>query len=779
MGRKTQEIKAKAEEQKKENRKISRRNIVTIVLAVISLIAYLWTEDEGLVETGKWLLMLFVLAALMRPVIGVKALKFQDGGFIFSLGIGMAITFAASYYLPGLGICNFDVPICIAGVIIPAFIVNYLCFNGKLSFKWDRDTFDRFLMGFVMFSIVFFIAFYFKGFRPGVDTGVEQRMDYGFVQTILRTKSTLPPDDMWYSGGKINYYYLGQACTAFLCNICFSTNDYVYNFMMCTVVAALFCMAFSLVTAVLMKTETMRLPFATLGGLVAGCATALAGNGDYVVRGFLYPLINDLTGVDYSDHAYWFADPTTYIGTYPDVPDKGKTEFPAYSAHLSDLHAHYCDLLFVLPLIMILFDYAFCKNKETEDRRGYAIKELFSSHVIMISLLTGLFRGVNYWDFAIYFVVAGAVILFCDLKRFGNFKRKLPYTSGVKAVTIRTLVKGVIIFILGTVVAFPFELTFEKISSKIKIAEYQSPLYKMAIIWGIPVVITLFLLFYIVRRCKWENRKIGTYELAVIAIGLCAIGLILTPEVIYIEDIYSGAYKRFNTMFKLTYQAFVMFGLLAGVTVGQVLNDTIKNEKILTINEETKSKPLVYGAKILYTFVAVLFIIIIGIQSTYTPKATKQWLMGEKTSKEERSGICATNYNKDNEERGAIDYLNNLPDKKLTVLQSAGTPYTDDDLLSVLCGVSTPIGWHVHEWLWRGDVSLVDAREEEVRSFYEDGSEERCREIIEKYDVDYIYAGSRERERYNIDYYGWINMYPEVWRSANGAYVLYQCKFSE
>ena len=44
-------------------------------------------------------------------------------------------------------------------------------------------------------------------------------------------------------------------------------------------------------------------------------------------------------------------------------------------------------------------------------------------------------------------------------------------------------------------------------------------------------------------------------------------GLILLPEIVYVKDIYSGDYKRANTMFKLTYQAFIMFGICFGYII--------------------------------------------------------------------------------------------------------------------------------------------------------------------------------------------------------------------
>ena len=39
------------------------------------------------------------------------------------------------------------------------------------------------------------------------------------------------------------------------------------------------------------------------------------------------------------------------------------------------------------------------------------------------------------------------------------------------------------------------------------------------------------------------------------------------PEVIYVKDIYGGEHYRANTMFKLTYQAFILFGMMMGYVI--------------------------------------------------------------------------------------------------------------------------------------------------------------------------------------------------------------------
>ena len=45
--------------------------------------------------------------------------------------------------------------------------------------------------------------------------GTEKFMDYGFMEAMMRSK-TLPATDLWYSQGKINYYYGGQYFAVFL-----------------------------------------------------------------------------------------------------------------------------------------------------------------------------------------------------------------------------------------------------------------------------------------------------------------------------------------------------------------------------------------------------------------------------------------------------------------------------------------------------------------------------------------------------------------------------------
>lgn len=45
----------------------------------------------------------------------------------------------------------------------------------------------------------------------------------------------------------------------------------------------------------------------------------------------------------------------------------------------------------------------------------------------------------------------------------------------------------------------------------------------------------------------------------------------LIPELFYVRDIYENGYARSNTMFKLTYQAFIMFGIAMAYAIIRLL----------------------------------------------------------------------------------------------------------------------------------------------------------------------------------------------------------------
>ena len=171
--------------------------------------------------------------------------KFVDRGYIFSKIMGILITSYIIWLGGSLKIIPFS-KITILIVIIGLLLINLRLFPKKfLPAKEAKTPWFWFLLEEVIFLTTFSFWSFIKAFEPSI-RGLEKFMDYGFVNSILRT-SYFPPLDMWltkspdYTGGYfINYYYFGQYIAAFLTKLSGIDSAITYNLM----IAVLFAYTF-------------------------------------------------------------------------------------------------------------------------------------------------------------------------------------------------------------------------------------------------------------------------------------------------------------------------------------------------------------------------------------------------------------------------------------------------------------------------------------------------------------------------------------------------------
>jgi uncharacterized membrane protein len=81
--------------------------------------------------------------------------------------------------------------------------------------------------------------------------------------------------------------------------------------------------------------------------------------------------------------------------------------------------------------------------------------------------------------------------------------------------------------------------------------------------------------------------------------------------------------------------------------------------------------------------------------------------------------------------------------------EAQGDSYTDYERISANTGLPTPLGWTVHEWLWRGSYSFPQSRLDDIKNLYE-GTLEQTKSVIQKYNISYIYIGDLERTKYPL-----------------------------
>jgi YYY domain-containing protein len=725
----------------------------------------------------KWWITILYIGIIFMPLTGLVFKRFHDRGYLFSKTIGIAVTGYVMWFLSSLKIMKFNEASCLISVIICLFFNGLiLIFSKKEEADRTRDGFhtqsllknpvlDAVLFEELMFFALFLLFTYIRGFKPEA-YGTEKFMDYGFMTSMMRS-DYMPPQDFWFSGTKLNYYYVGQYLSTFLTKLSYVKVSSGYNLALMMVGAFSFVLPYSLVYNIILQfmkeKEKVGKLVPAICGLFGGTAVTLAGNMHYPVYQWLEPLTRIFFGMEPSTEKYWFPDATRFIGYHPETNDKTIHEFPAYSFVLGDLHAHVINIMFVLTVLGILFAWQHSRRMKQQERIPLW-KEIINPLIILIAFYIGLFHTTNFWDFPIYFVVSGAVILFTNMVVY-NFKwAKVAYV---------TALQGISVILFSEVVSLPFTLNFDQISTNICLTYNTTPINQLIILWGLPVFMVVAFLCFMVSNfvnankeqrkkesknkvteskatestiyenieieAKEQHRKVPLFfrfmenltgsDLFILTIGLCAIGLVILPEIVYVEDIYSGDFKRANTMFKLTYQAFIMFGVSFGYIFLRLLcfGNTWKQKKT-----------------------AIVGLILFGLSVCYIQNAVNAWY-GNIFDRKGYQGQDATAFMETTmpDDDLAINWLNdNITAGMPVVLEAPGDSYTDYQRVSVMTGLPTILGWRTHEWLWKSDTEILDQRAADIELIYTSTDEAEVRKLLKEYEISYLYVGKLEEEKY-------------------------------
>lgn len=591
----------------------------------------------------------------------------------------------------------------------------------------------------VIYFGMFVFWLYVIGFRPEA-FGTERLMDYGFMATMIRSRA-VPAVDMWYSDGILNYYYGGQYYVVYLIRLCMTELRFAYNLFRAMLPALSFVLAFDMILTLFNRTYKKeegkgnnKLQY--LAGVLGGAALTFAGNGHFILFYKIIPMLQELVGVD-EVKRYWFSDSTRYIGYWPDVEDKTIHEYPAYSFLLGDMHAHVINLMFILLFLIILMGWCFRQNPVPGKSRVKAnaksiLVAILQPEIIMMSFLVGIFKWTNFWDFAIYFGLAGLVLLAMNIR---NYQRQ-PWT-----VVVLTALEAVEALIISEIVTLPFTLDFDSMFQGVATVENNSRFYQLVILWGIPVItVIIYTIFaYITESEEFETttRKIrftwlhlDLTTIVTVIMGLYGIVLIIIPEILYVKDIYGVGHSRSNTMFKFTYQAFILFALVMSYALMRMVAEAKKNTFV----------------KKCATVLMILLICTVG----YLPAGIKLWF-GDITKVSQYRGSDATRYIATElpGDESAIHWLDQNVKDSVVVLEADGNSYSNYNIVSGVTGLPTVLGWYTHERLWRNDnTDDLNVRAADVRTIYTSTDIEQVKELLQKYHVAYIFVGSKEWEKY-------------------------------
>lgn len=674
----------------------------------------------------RWWALLFLVGISFLPLTYKIFNSFLDKGYIFSKILGILFISYAVFILSFIHLLKFSQINSILIWVVLAGVFAFSLRKQKMEIKKNLRLFiiEEFIFfaGIIIWSLV-------RSFQPDIHD-LEKFMDFGFINSILRT-DYFPPRDMWLTPFSINYYYFGHLFTGVLTKISAIPSFISFNLMLATIFSFTFIGSFSIGINLVQKIKQYSLKRTFVLGLIFSFFVTLGGNLQTIYAFFKgYDPANSLPfwklilSPFTFPNAYWYPNATRFI--YHTIH-----EFPSYSFVVADLHGHVLDI----PIVLLFIAFGLLMFLETR------LKLL---NLIIVSFLLAISYMTNAWDGLIYMLLFLLIILLIKLR---DYKGKFEINK-VWEILISTI-RPLIILVLGFFIfTFAFNLNFSPFASGIglncspdflikigKLGPFlfengqcqHSPWWQLLILYGFP----LYMIFSFVVFLR--KRKLLLSDQFILTISFFSIFLIIIPEFFYLKDIYA-TYFRANTMFKLAYQAFIMFAISSVYILIRILSS--RKEFKTRVSKITLAF-FVAGALFLMFFVVIYPYF--AIPSAYGSFSKYKGLNGINYLKTIKPGDYL-----------AINWINKNIGGQPVILEAQGDSYTDYARISANTGLPTVLGWTVHEWLWRGSYSIPAARFNDISGLYETSNISKAKNIINKYKISYVYIGALEKEKYQV-----------------------------
>lgn len=654
-----------------------------------------FTHDLGLIAYA-WLVLL-IPQVLVGPLLLKKFQhKLTDGGWIWGkvlawLTVSLIIWFGGYLKLP----INTQ-----QGIYFVSLLFIFICIiplwkhrKALRTLIWEYK--HLIFLEELLFALGFFGLSIVRTFNPNI-LDLEKFMDNGFIASYLRSP-TLPALDMWLAGDTLNYYTFGH----FMGNI--ATRwwgidlAYSYNLLLGLICGLTLAGSFSVVLNLTRPLHAKHHIVLIFGAIVGAFLVTFGGN----THTFWYWISH------HSLENYWYAEATRFI---PFTIH----EFPAYSFVVSDLHGHVWDLPIVLGFLTTF---------------ALWIRDQKLRVAAFMGVLLGVMFMTNTWDTMIYGILL--TIYCCGLLII----RPKQFPLLVKT--------AFVVAISALITALPWMLTFKSIAQGVRLVTSRSELWQLAALWGIHVFLS-FIAFLMCVKVSLKDRHLSLRNGLIVAVFITSLILLAIPEIIYFKDIYPN-HPRANTMFKFTFQAFILMSLTIGWAITRFQLWPIRKKSVL------------------YIALAAIFLFFINNLFLFPTYAYRNYYNDLKNYQSLNGLVWMQRDYPDDYE--AVLWLKSHVTGQVTVVEAVGESYTTFDRVSAMTGLPTILGWRVHEWLWRGGFDIPAARTEEVKTIFEQPTSLNTQALLEKYHVKYIFLGSKEREEYTIDESGLLSLGKVVFQS--------------
>lgn len=738
-----------------------------------------------LVQTALWLLVCLAIALAGRRLGARLFPAFPHRGAAFALPIGLVVIALPAYWVGQVSL--------LAGTIAGFLLLGLLAlWVGPV--EESETAHPDWTIPLLVFLAAFLLLLSVRAARPAIVAGGgEKFLDYSLVQAVLRAEA-LPPEDPWFAGKSVRYYYGGPFVVAILTEVATVPTRIAYNLALPTFYAAIATAAYGLTAAM----AAARDRSVVAGGLLGAMLTAFAGPLSTPVRAAL-GLVPREVALEYGHAAvagirneYPAAiDSVRFLATDPlrgfsvwdaryVIPDTPNV-FPMWTYLNGDLRPHMLDVPFLLLVVALL---SVVYGHSSRRRRRLIV-------FAVVPAVGGLIALMNTWSLP---VVGGLVVVTLatapsppgDLLP-ARFRARLPADSRdshdphpVVAATTRlsgAVLSGAVVALLAAGLAAP-SLLRSPVHEGIGFFPPRSPIGPFLLFHG--VFVGLLALAFLPALSRTVGRRIlgvagaagivlawalpvPNVEATLLAAGFVSGGYVLArwnrsvgfPAVLVLagagllvvsELVYAQVYPfdpnapRWNTVYKLYMHVWVLWAPAAGIAALEVLG---RARAALDVDERGRIEGLRGGLTIGVVVVLLLSASTFGVLGTGASLAPLVETGGPVHLDGTRH---VETYHP--QEAPIIEWVNEREGTPTIVTEPGRDPYSWTSPLSSLTGVPTVVGWD-HEIGYRGEAAYR-TRARDVDVIYETDDPESRAALLRKYDVEYVYVGPSERETYDI-----------------------------
>ena len=713
-----------------------------------------------------WWVAFQALALLGLPIAALLMPRFVDRGAAFGLPIALAVLATVVYWL---GHLRFTWLTLFAAVATLGALAAGSVWRGA-TVEWRKHG-----EVVAVFTIAFALLVAIRAFDPAVSPGAgEKFLDYGLLKSLLRA-TQLPPQDMWFAGEPVQYYYGGHLIAALLAKLTSTPANYAYNLALAGFYAMAVTAAYGLAGAIADEhgvdnriagglaaffvgfASNVSTAFALLlGALPTGIAATLAGLFGTTVEEF---------ATTPSDFSYWSAS-RVIEGTV--------NEFPLFAFLNGDMHAHMMSPPFLLLVAALLYGYFRTPAANLTRRRALVFG--------VIPVVSGLVAVINTWSWpstlGLTFLtlalgrtqaldlfskslgdrldghdgwlareatriggglagtaVVGALSLAWVVPFFLNTAsgRGLGFFPDRSPMSGLFLVHGAFLVVFGLyLLSLAWPEDREPVDEYVAVGALLVGVGWLGNLAAVVIVGPLLVLgWYLLRRGD------ASYEAVLVVAGA---GLVLLVEFVFVQE--NAGPDRYNTVFKTYAQVWILWATALGVALPRAVS-SLRTHASLPGSAKRRGR-------IAAVFVAVLLVSV----SLYGGLALGKHFNGGRTASVPEPTLDATQFVERSHpgEAPAIAWLDDREGQPTILTEPGMDMYRWTNAPASLTGLPTVAGWY-HEVGYR-NYTVFNERVQDVNTMYE-GPEDRRIALLDEYDVEYVYVGPQERERYGtVDFSG-------------------------